>query len=302
MSTWNSALWGHGQPGFKPSGGPGPAPNTAPLTGNFGATQPGFEPASPTQLTTAKIIYAAYRIAGILRGPQRGLSPPEIQEGLECFNALIDAWNAQRYIVLSISPQLFPLTPNKQVYVIGPTANPLTGDWLSARPPKIEDASLISLQNPAQPLEIPLQVLTYDQWQLVALKSTPSTYPQAIFYDAAQQWLPNARISIWPVPLLNYQIALYAWTQMAQSVNGATVLFLAPGYQQALQYELAVELCPRWSKPVPSDVRIAAVEYKKIIKSVNAPDLDLRCDEALLGNERGTFNYKTGGFGRGFGY
>lgn len=247
---------------------------------------------------TSKIIYAAYRNAGILKGPQRGLSTEETQEGLECFNTIIDVWNSQRYLVLSIAPVTFNLVAGQQVYSIGPTA----ADWVTPRPPKIEDASLISLQNPAQPLEIPLQVLTYDQWQLVCLKSTTSTYPQAIWYNAAQSLLPNAAVSVWPVPTLNYQIALYAWSQIAQAVAASTALNLAPGYQITLEHELAIALCPRWRVSVPPDIRIAAIEYKKNIKSVNAPDLDLRCDEALLGNQRGSFNYKTGGFGRGFGY
>ena len=263
-----------------------------------GLAQPGFTPQSVTALTTGKVIYAAYRIAGILRGPQRGLSPEEIQEGLECMNALIDAWNAQRYMILSIPRMVFNLVAGQQTYEIGPTA----ADWVMARPPKIEDASLISLQNPAQPLEIPLVMLTFDNWQLVGIKSITSTYPQCAWYDPAQQWLPNARFSVWPVPQVNYQVALYPWTQIAQSVNADTRLILAPGYQQALQYELAVELCPRWNRPVPNDVRIAAVEYKKIVKSVNAPTLDLRCDPGVQSVEKGWFNVYTGSFSRGGGY
>ena len=175
-------------------------------------------------------------------------------------------------------------------------------DWVTPRPPKIEDASLISLQNPAQPLEIPLVMLTFDNWQLVGIKNITSTYPQCAWYDPAQDWLPNAQFSVWPVPQVNYDVALYGWSQIAQSVNASTALILAPGYQQALQYELAVELCPRWNKPVPPDVRIAAVEYKKIVKSVNAPTLDLRCDPGVQSVLHGWYNFYNDGYGRGGGY
>lgn len=264
---------------------------------NFGAAQPGYTPPAIPTLTTAKLIYAAYRIAGILKGPQRGLSPEELQEGLECLNALIDSWNSQRYTILSITRQVFNLKANQSVYSIGPTAT----DWVTARPPKIEDVSLISLENPSQPLELRISVLTFDNWQRIVLKGTTSTYIQACWYDPAQQWLPNAQISFWPVPTTNYQVAIYGWTQIAQSVSGTTALILAPSYQQALQYELAIELCPRWRMPVSQDVRLAAVEYKKQVKSVNAPTLDLRCDAALL-NSSGWYNYLTDGYGRGGGY
>ena len=114
----------------------------------FGNAQPGFTPTAPAAVLTYDIIYSAYRIAGILRGPQRGLSVDEIQEGLQCFNDIIDNYNIQRYLVLSIRRQLFTMNANQSVYEIGPTA----ADWVTPRPPKIENASTISLQNPTQPL------------------------------------------------------------------------------------------------------------------------------------------------------
>jgi hypothetical protein len=207
---------------------------------------------------------------------------------------MIDAWNAQRYFILSITRKTFPLVAGQQTYEIGPTA----ADWVTPRPPKIEDASLISLQNPAQPLEIPLTMLTFDNWQLVGIKNITSTYPRVAWYDPAQEWLPNAKFSIFPIPQVNYDVALYAWTQIAQSVTASDPLILAPGYQQALQYQLAVELCPRWGVPVPPDVRSGALEYMKNVKSVNAPTLDLRCDAGVQSAyHNGFYNWYTDSYG-----
>lgn len=264
---------------------------------NFSQAQPGFTPVTVTPPVTGDIIYSAYRIAGILRGPKRGLSPEEIQEGLECFNDIIDNWNIQRYSILSITRQVFNMKASQSVYEIGPTA----ADWVTPRPPKIEEASTISLQQPVQPLEIPLAILTFDQWQLIPQKNILSTWPQALWYDPAQQWLPNAKVNVWPVPSINNQIAIYAWSQIAQSVSAETPLLLAPGYKKALQYNLAVELCPRWRIPVSSDVRLGFIESFKEVKSSNLPTLDLRCDPALVGTQ-GYWNYRTGGFGTRGGY
>lgn len=240
-------------------------------------------------LAAGDILYSAYRIAGILKGPQRGLSPEEITEGLDCLNTVIDSYNSQRYMILSIGRKLFTLNANQQEYEIGPTA----ADWVTARPPKIEDASLISLENPQQPLEIPLAILTMDQWQLIPTKNTTSTYPQGLWYNPAQEYLPNARILFWPTPSISNQVAIYGWSQIALAVDATTQLSLAPGYKASLQYDLAIELCPRWRFQVPPDVRLAAIEYKKNIKSVNLPTLDLYCDEALLGRT-GFWNWRTG--------
>jgi hypothetical protein len=273
---------------------------------NFGNLTPGFNPTvTPSQLTVKvyDVLYAAYRIAGISGGvpgglpnairPQRGLSPEQIEEGLQIFNQIVDGYNSQRFLVLSIGRKVFNIAANQSVYLIGPT-----GDWVTPRPPKIEEASLISLQNAAQPLELPMAIFTFDNWQRIPVKAVNSTYPRVLWYNASNDVLPNGEVNLWPVPSIANQIAIYGWSQIAQQVSADTQLILAPGYPLALQYDCAVELCPRWSKPVTPDIRAAQVEYKKNIKSVNAPTLDLRCDAALV-SRYGTYNWRSDTWGPG---
>ncbi len=375
---------------------------------------------------TSEIIRAGLRLSGVMMAPQRGPSPEESTESLAVLGDIIDQWNAQRYFVLSIGRKLFTVVSGQREYEIGPTA----ADWVTDRPPKIEDASLVlgtssaqltGLTNTAvlgdafsrtllvkdsavgndiadqvntqaagtatsvvavlrtaisadltirirldgvifttmtiplattvgtvisqtttgailndqaiswdilasdgstdadgiasftlewivtsgpgsgpsdvEGLEIPLTIITMDQYQLIPLKSTTSTYPQALWYNPAQEFLPNAIVTLWPVPSQTNSIALYAWSQMTPPALTTTPLLLGPGYKRALQYELAVELCMRYRRPVPNDLRMAQIEAVAKVKSVNAPTLDLRVDEALQGNVRGMWNWRTGNAG-----
>jgi hypothetical protein len=262
-------------------------------TGDFGSIIPGYTPPPVTFLTVrvSDVLYAAARLARILLAPKRTLSPDESAEILDVFNDFIDGMNSRRLSILAIQRITFPITSGQATYNLGPTG----ADWVMARPPKIDNASLISLENPSQPLEVPLVNLTVDNWQLIPQKNTTSTWPLGYYFDPGQEWLPNAMFTLWPVPSIANQVALYAWTQIAQQSQPSTILYMAPAYKSAIQYGIACELCIRWGKPVPSDVRAGAIQYMAQLASVNIPDLDLRCDAALLGT-RGYWDWRSGNF------
>jgi hypothetical protein len=260
---------------------------------NFGSIIPGYTPPAVSFLTVkvSDVLYSAARLARILLAPQRQMSSDEQVELLSVFNDFIDQMNAQRLTVLSVQRLVMPVNSSQGSYSLGPTGT----DWVMQRPPKIDNASIISLENPSQPLEIPLVNLTADNWQLIPQKNVTSSWPLSYWYDNGSEWLPNAVFNLWPVPSIANQVALYAWTQIAQQSSVNTILQMAPAYKSAIQYGIAVEACIRWGKPVPVDVRAGAIEFMAKLKSVNIPVLDLRCDDALIGS-RGWWNYKTGGF------
>jgi hypothetical protein len=53
-------------------------------------------------LLVSDILYAAYRIAGILGAAGRGYSTEEESEGLKVLNSMIDSWKAERLMVYAI--------------------------------------------------------------------------------------------------------------------------------------------------------------------------------------------------------
>lgn len=228
--------------------------------------------------------------------PGRGISPEEKLEGTEIFNDIVDQWNAQRLTILSIPRITFPLVAGQNTYEIGPGAADFV---VPERPPKIENAGFVITNNPAQPLELPIWIMTTDQWsRVVPLKDgVTSSIATYLWYDVQ---FPIGFIHLWPTPDVAAQLALYMWTQIAQAVDTTTVLQLAPGYKQALQTAVAVEVRQRFGKPPDARLIMAADKSLGILKSANKPTLDLVCDPALV-RSGDYFNWYTGTSGTGGG-
>lgn len=240
----------------------------------FGGAAPGV--AGPT---VQDLLYNAYRTAGIpqvVSRPGRGLSQEELADGMFVLNATLDSWNTERLAVPALVRAAFDLIVGKQTLTIGPTDADLT---VAIRPPKIEAASILDItSNPAQPLDIPLKPLRPEQWQHVAVKNVPSTYPASFYYEP---FFPSGILNLYPIPQVPNKLILQIWQLAGNYQTSADVISLPPGYWNALVWNIAVDLCPRWNKPLDPTTAARAKEYKAAIKRLNVPDVVLRCDGAL---------------------
>ena len=203
-------------------------------------------------------------------------STDEANDALLTLNDMLDAWNTQRLLTISIGRFVFTLTSG-QVYTVGPAQQI---DLLTpVRPPRIEKIGLLYLANPAQPLEIPLRSLTYEQWAAIPVKSITSTLPQSYYYDQA---FPTGNLNLWPNPTIANQLAIYYWQQFAAFADLVTDYTFPPAYMRAIIYNLALELAPEFGAEVsPSIERFAALSLAEI-KVLNAPFADVGCDPGVL--------------------
>jgi len=199
---------------------------------------------------------------------------------------MLELWTAERLMIFDVSIQEFSLTPGQQTYTYG-----TAGNFNAARPAKIERMGIVSLSNPAQPLELPLEMLTDQQWTDIPVKSISSSLPQKVYDDGA---FPLRSLSFWCVPSLAVNVRISAWTALTQFVDLFTDTTFPPGYAKALRYNLAIDLAPEFGAAVDPVIALQAVESKAILKRINAPLSDLRCDEAIVGSGAPTFNWLTG--------
>lgn len=235
------------------------------------------------------ILYPALRLIRLIR-PGHGPQTEIITEALAALNALLDSWNTERLTVPAVLRNVFTLASNAQSYTIGPSGAFL----VTNRPSRVEKAGLIDItNNPSQPIELPMEVLTLDQWKAIPVKGVTSTIPLKLWYDQGLS-VGNGTIYLYPVPTIANQVALYLWQTLAQFQAVEDAFALHPGYLRAIQYNLAVELAPRFENAVLSPLTVqTAVDSKAKIKSLNAPTLELRCDPALVGSGKG-FDWRTG--------
>jgi hypothetical protein len=235
------------------------------------------------------ILYPALRLLRLIR-PGQGPQPEILTEALAALNSMIDSWNIERLMIYAVLRSVFTLVASDGDYSIGPS-----GDWLvDSRPSRVEKAGLIDISNPAQPLELPIEVLTLDKWKAITLKSLASTLPLSLYYDQNLD-VGSGMVYVWPVPTVANQVALYLWRSLLMFQSVEEAFDVPQGYLRALKYNLAVELAPSYENAVlsPRVVQTAA-ESKARIKSLNAPSLVMRCDSGLLNNSGGGSDWRTG--------
>ena len=237
------------------------------------------------QVTSLNLISAAYRLIGFL-AVEEELAAAYAQQGLEILNQMVDSWSSESLQIFNIARQLFTLVPNQQTYQMGLGAP----DFNVPRPPKITAAGIISLNNPAQPLELPMDMLTTDRWAQIPVKNITSTLPLELYDDNQFPW---RGINFWPVPSATVQVALYTWSALSAFTDlGSTLYSFPPAYLQAIRYNLACLLATDGYMPTDLVMQIA-VQSKAAIKASNGQIVDLRCDTALVNPRSVQYDWRS---------
>jgi hypothetical protein len=223
------------------------------------------------------------RLIGVLASGETP-SGNENADALVILNQMVDSWNAERLNIFTLTITELPLIPGTQNYTLG------TGGTLNlARPANIERMSIVSLLNPAQPLELPLEMVTDAGWQAIPVKIISSTLPTVVYDDGA---FPFRNLSFWPIPTIAVNIRIYGWQSLA-AFDLVTDVTLPPGYLKAMRYALAVDLAPEFGRAVPPEVAMQAQMSIAKLKVMNAPTVEMSVDPALTGTKRSVYNWRS---------
>lgn len=234
-------------------------------------------------MTGNALIASALRMIGVL---PVGENPdaPSSQNALVILNQMLDAWTAEQLMIFNTTIDEFTLTPGTQTYTYG-----TGGTFNAVRPSKIERCSIVSLNNPAQPLELPIDYWSDAEWQAVPVKIITSTLPSAVYDDGD---FPFRNLSYWPIPSIAVKTRIYRWEALTQFANLTTDYLFPAAYIEAVKYNLAIRFAAEWNAQPSAYVVGLASESKDRVKSANAYAPKLRCDPALTG-DAGQYNYIT---------
>ena len=211
----------------------------------------------------------------------------EAQAAFRILNRMMDAWNTERLMIYQVLRQVFPMNVTKQVWTLG-----TGGDFNVPRPPNIERAGIINLNNTAQPLELPISILGYDQWSQIPVKNILSALPIAVWDDDG---FPLRSLSFYPIPNVAVQVALYTWSILAQFANLSTTDYeFPPGYAECIYYNLAVRLAPSFGATSVNPITIAmAQESRAKVKCLNEPILLKTCEPGIGNPNIVQYNWRT---------
>jgi hypothetical protein len=254
------------------------------------------------QVTSTDLINSSLRLINAISIGETPQGQESI-DGLWTLNQMVDSWQIERLMIYAIQRQVndsqgnpFVLVPGQQVYPTGlgfqTNGTPIyvAGNFNIPRPTKIEGVGLIWLANPAQPLELQMEMLTWERWAGIPVKAVTSTIPTSVWDDAQY---PFRNLSFWPIPTIISQITIYTWQQIGQFPDLTTEFTFPPGYLKAIRYNLAIDLAGEYGLPVPPQVAALAIESKSLVKAINTPLLDLRVDNALVFEHGGMYDWRS---------
>ena len=230
-------------------------------------------------MTANDLIASSLRLINVLATGENP-SIDESNDALLVLNQLIDSWNGESLMIFTQQRQVVVPLTLVQAYTLGPG-----GDFNVARPANIPRVSVLSLNNPVQPLELPLEMLTDEQWQnRIPVKNVTSALPTIVWDDGG---FPLRTLSFFPIPSQQVNFVIYSWQALSQWTLLSDDHIFPPGYLKALRYCLAVDLAPEFGVQAPQTVTAQAQLERAKIKSLNTGFLDIQCDAALLSIGRG---------------
>jgi hypothetical protein len=185
----------------------------------------------------------------------------EASDSLRRLNLLLETWRLERLMTWSIDTVTKVLT-GASSYTIGPS-----GDINTTRPVALERASQ-RLAGTSPTLEYPLEPLTDEQFEGIALKGLPSTIARGIYMDRA---FPLATISLWPVLPSGDTLVLYLLHPLTAFSSLDTTVALPPGYELAIQTSLSLELVSMFRDcTVTPALAAQAARSKALLKVLNS--------------------------------
>ena len=223
------------------------------------------------------MVESALRLAGVIARKGQDPTTEELNDCLAFLNDMLESWNIQRLFIYETSRETFPLTPNRNPHTIGLASGVHgDGDFATAWPPKIESASVIQSET-----EIPVEILSKNQYQGLSNKNAASTFPTDLWHE--RSW-PLAKIHLYPVPSSASTLVLYLWKQLNSGLELDTRLSVPQGYLRAIRFNLAVETALDYGLSVNPDVSRIARESKAAIGNLNTLDPSyMRADKTLIG-------------------
>lgn len=208
---------------------------------------------------------------------------------------LVDNWNTQDLTVLTVDRNVYDLDgvsggPSAP-YTLGPG-----GDWdtgTAARPEYLANANLLLNGQTGVPIEIPLAIITDDQYAAQAIKTQTNPLPQWIYYNPA---VPLGKVYLWNVPTNTAnQIVLYTPTLTAQFGGLDTSYVCPPGYAKAFRLCLSQTLLTIFGVPGETAARInqQAEQALNDLKLSNVKMADLELDLGFTPNNHGNYVIQT---------
>jgi hypothetical protein len=193
---------------------------------------------------------------------------------------MLESWSLERLLVYQLLQESLALTAGVGTYTIG-----TGGAFNTSRPNKLADPCFT---RDSANYDRPLILVDAQTYGRISLKSIGNTYPEYLFYDHA--WTAGlGLLTLYPLPQASLTMYINSWKQLQSFAAIGTTLSLPPGYQRAIEFNLAIELAGGFGN-VSAEVAKVARESKAVLKGLNAPENTLMMPIGVAPRRRWNIN------------
>jgi hypothetical protein len=189
-----------------------------------------------------------------------GPTAAQVDEALKQINRMLQSWSSQRNGIYSITTESFTLSPGQADYTYGSG-----GDFDSVRPTQILDCWVRDNNVDFIVLET-----THYNYARITDKDIQTYYPEVFLH---KDEYPLAKLTFYPVPNEAYPIYFHVLKPLSQYTNSANDLNLPPEYEEAVEWNLAMRLAPRYLGETPQTVASMAAQSYRSLKRLHAPPI-----------------------------
>lgn len=211
--------------------------------------------------TALDMIKKSLRLMSAIGQANPNPTASQAADALASMNSMLESWSVERLSVYQILEESFSWTSGQSSRTIGSG-----GNFSTTRPTRISDGF-----TKISGIDYPYRVVDKAEYDSIASKTTQSSYSDVIFYDPVAT---TGVLYAYPVPSATVEIHINSWKQLQSFAALTTVVTLPPGYQRAIEYNLAIELQGEYPDlPLPDSVVNIAQKSLAVIKKFNTPTL-----------------------------
>ena len=194
----------------------------------------------------------------------------EQTDGLTALNAMLAEWWTNNLAVYRYAEKSFTWSAGNASRTIG-----ATGDVVNNRPNEIGYA-----YQTLNGTDYPIHRISAVEYFAIPDKSTTGTLITRLYYDASN---PSGTLYAYPVPASNATVVIKYLDELQTFDSATEEIALPPGYENAIVYNLAVDLADEYQRPLPATVARRAAMSLNTVRRQNSRPVFMR---AAFGGER----------------
>lgn len=207
---------------------------------------------------------------------------PTADEQADAFlalNQMLAIWSTKKLLCIAIVREEIQLVVSQAAYTMGVS---VSASLNTARPMEVMDALVqIVGSNPLN--ELPVKVINQHEFAEQTVKTTESSIPQFLYPEGTN---PLETLRLWPVPSAANKLIVYSRKPITAFVAVSDTVTLPPGWDDAIQKNLAKRLQSQYGKTLSPDYLQDSREALADIKRANLKPTYLECDSGVLGRAR----------------